>query len=1018
MLNLPQIEEKILKFWEKKKIFEKSLKKKAVKGDFVFYEGPPTANGRPGIHHVLARIYKDIVCRYKTMRGYYVERKAGWDTHGLPVELEVEKEIGITGKPDIEKYGIDKFNQKCKESVWKYKKEWDELTKRIGFWIDLKHPYITYEKEYIETIWWIIEQIWQKGLLYQDYKVVPHCPRCGTTLSSHEVAQGYKNVEENSIYLKFKLKDSQNTQSPNYPSTYFLVWTTTPWTLPGNVALAVNKNVHYVKILKNIPRESVPLQRDLPKSASNKEYWILAKDRLGVVPKPYEIIEEFLGEKLLGLEYEPLYEFIQPNKPAWFVIHGDFVSVEDGTGIVHIAPAFGEEDMEVGRQNNLPVLMTVEPDGKISPEIGPWAGMWVKDADPLIIKDLEERKILLGIEKIRHDYPFCWRCDTPLIYYAKPSWFIKMSEPKIKQALIKNNQEINWVPEYIKDGRFGEWLKEIKDWAVSRERYWGTPLPIWECQSCNYRECVGSFEELSRRTGKKIPKNFDPHRPFIDEWAWQCPRCGGIMKRVPEVLDCWFDSGSMPFAQWHYPFENKTRIDTDWTQTNAEDSQRKSALSPRQSAIRSASWRRGLNYPADFIAEGIDQTRGWFYTLLAISTLLERGTCYKNVICLGLVLDAKGQKMSKSRGNVIYPLEVINQYGADSLRWYLYTINQAGESKLFDIEGVKKVVQRFFLTLWNCFQFYELFTNCPRQSALSPHQSANVLDQWIITKLNLLIKTVTERLDKYDITGAAREIENFVNDLSLWYIRRSRDRLKEAKESRQVLGYVLLTLAKLLAPFIPFLSEEIYQRMRSAHRFPTNYEFNTNIRITNPKESVHLTDWPIFDEKAIDLKLIEEMESVRQICETGHRLRAEAKIKVRQPLPRLKIKNEKLKMAKELLDLVKDEINVKEIIFDPTIQEEIVLDTEITPELKEEGILRELIHQINFLRKEAKLTIKNKINLYYQTESTELKNIFQKFFEKIKEETISKNLIESESKKAKIKREVEIEGQKIILALE
>lgn len=967
MLNFPQIEIKILKFWQKKKIFKKTLKKKATKGSFVFYEGPPTANGRPGIHHVLARIFKDVILRYKTMQGYYVERKAGWDTQGLPVELEVEKEIGITGKPDIERYGIAKFNQKCKENVWKYKKEWEEMTERIGFWLDMKHPYITYEKEYIETLWWIIEKIWQKGLLYQDYKVVPHCPRCGTTLSSHEVAQGYRNIEEDSVYLKFQIKDS-HPRSPSFGKevrfekpTYLLVWTTTPWTLPGNVALAINKFVKYVKVLKD------------------NEYWILAKERLGVVPKPFEIIEEFLGEKLLGLKYQPLFEFVQSNKPAWYVIHGDFVSVEDGTGIVHIAPAFGEEDMEVGKENNLPVLMTVEPDGKISSEIKPWAGMWIKNADPLIIEDLKKRKILLAVEKIRHDYPFCWRCDTPLIYYAKPSWFIRMSDPKIKQALIQNNQEINWVPKHIKEGRFGEWLAGIKDWAVSRERYWGTPLPIWECQGCNYRECIGSFTELERRTGKKISRNFDPHRPYIDEWIWQCPRCGQTMKRVLEVLDCWFDSGAMPFAQWHYPFENKSRID----------------------AIQA---KRGLSYPADYICEGVDQTRGWFYTLLAISTLLDKGSCYKNVICLGLVLDAQGQKMSKSKGNVVEPEEVINKYGVDPLRWYLYTINQPGENKLFDIEGVKKMVQKFFLTFWNCLKFYELFTmnyNLPAsRTNIQITNVKNILDKWILAKMNLLIKEVTERMDKYDITGAAREIENFVNDLSQWYIRRSRDRIKESKESAQVLGFILLNVSKLLAPFAPFISEEIYQQL------------------TRKDISVHLENWPAVNEKMIDLKIIEQMDLVRKICELGHKLRAKAGIKVRQPLASLKIKNQMLNTENdELIDLIKEELNVKEIIFDPEIQEDVELDKRITPELKEEGILRELIRQINSLRKEAKLTVKDKINLYYQTDFLDLKNVFQKFAENIKKETMSKELFEGENKKAKISKEIKIDGQKITLSL-
>jgi isoleucyl-tRNA synthetase len=941
MINFPIIEKKILKFWQKNKIFEKSLQKESPMGNFVFFEGPPTANGQPHLGHLLTRIYKDVVLRYKTMRGYHVERKAGWDTQGLPVELEVEREIGISGKPDIEKFGIAKFNQKCKKSVWKYKKEWEEMTKKIGFWIDLKNPYITYEKEYIETIFWIIEQIWHRGLLYQDYKVVPHCPRCGTTLSSHEVAQGYKNIEEDSIYLKFRILNS-TLKKPEY----LIVWTTTPWTLPANVALAINKFVKYIRILKD------------------NEYFILAKDRLGVISRPYEIIDEFLGEKLLGLKYQPLFEFIQPNKPAYYVIHGDFVSVEEGTGIVHIAPAFGEEDLEVGKENNLPILITVELDGKISQKIQPFAGLWVKDADPLIIEDLKRRNILLKIEKISHDYPFCWRCDTPLLYYAKLSWFIKMTDPKIKQALIENNQKINWIPSHVREGRFGEWLAQIKDWAISRERYWGTPLPIWECEDCNYRECVGSFNELERRTGKKLPKNFDPHRPFIDKITWICPRCGGKMKRVLEVLDCWFDSGSMPFAQWHYPFENKDKIE------------------------------KNISYPADFICEGIDQTRGWFYSLLAISTLLDKGNSYKNVICLGHVLDAKGQKMSKSKGNVI-SWRIVEEYGADPIRWYLYTLNQPAEAKPFDLNGVRKTIQNFFITLLNCFEFYKLYKS-KRKSQEST--VLNVLDRWILSKLNLLIKEVTSKMDNFEITEAARLIENFVQDLSLWYIRRSRERFKKFKESTETLEFVLYSLTKLLAPFIPFLTEELYQLFKKK-----------NI-------SVHLDNWP--EAKGIDYEILKEMDLVRKICEEGHRLRALLKIKVRQPLKELKIKSSELKGKNDLLNLIKEELNVKEIIFDPQIKEEIELNPEITEELKEEGLCRELIRQINVLRKEAKLTYKDKVIIYYKTDSEEIKKIFQKYGSLIAKETIAKKIVEKKEIKEGFKKEVEIDGEKLILFYE
>ncbi|MCD6471472.1 isoleucine--tRNA ligase [bacterium] len=943
--NLIKSEEKILEYWKRKKIFERSLKKRAPKGNFVFYEGPPTANGKPHIGHALTRAYKDVVLRYRTMAGYRVERKAGWDTQGLPVEIEVEKEIGISGKPDIEEFGIENFNRKCRESVWKYKKEWEKMTQRLGFWIDLVHPYITYEKDYIETIWWIIERIWEKGLLYQDFKVVPYCPRCGTTLSSHEVAQGYKNIEEISVYLKFALKDSKE----KYP-TYFLVWTTTPWTLPGNVALAINKNVYYVKILKD-----------------NKQY-ILARDRLNVVERPYEIIDEFLGEKILGLKYQPLYEFVQPDKPAYYLIHGDFVSTDDGTGIVHIAPAFGEEDLNVGKENNLPILFTVELDGRISPEIGKWGGLWIKDADPLIIEDLEKRNILFKKEKISHDYPFCWRCGTPLIYYAKPSWFIRTS--KIKEQLIKNNQDINWIPKHIKDGRFGQWLENIKDWAISRERYWGTPLPIWECQNCNYRECVGSFRELEKRTGKKLGKSFDPHRPFVDKIIWKCPRCGGVMKRVPEVLDCWFDSGAMPYAQKHWPFGQAR----NWRSKNIKALIKKIA------------------YPADFICEAIDQTRGWFYSLLAISTLLDLGPSYKNVICLGLVLDKNGQKMSKSKGNIIDPLEVIEKFGADTLRWYLYSVNQPGENKLFNLNDLIKIKQRVFLTIRNIFNFYKTyaFKKVKYSSA-----SKNILDRWILVRLNFLIREVTDKMEKYDITGSARLIAEFIDDVSLWYLRRSRNRFK-SKDSRAIntLGFVLFNLAKLLAPFTPFFSENLYLDLK--HR----------------KLSVHLENWPQFDKNKQDKNLLKSMKYVREICEIAHSLRAKAKIKVRQPLQKLEIKNLKLKtiLGKDLLDLIKEEINVKEIVFDSSINKEVELDTKITPELKKEGFLREIVRQINSLRKQAGLTISQKADVYFESESREIIDLIVKNENVLKEKTLTRDFKQGKIGKNILNKEIKLDG--------
>ena len=1144
-INFLQIEEEILKFWREKEIFNKSLSKKAPQGNFVFFEGPPTANGRPHIGHALTRFYKDAVLRYKTMRGFHVDRKAGWDTQGLPVELEVEKEIGISGKPDIEKFGIDKFNQKCRENVWKYKDEWERMTERIGFWLDLKHPYVTYDSSYIETIWWILAKIWNKGLLYQDYKVVPYCPRCGTALSSHEVAQGYQNIEETSVYLKFKITNQENT--------YLLAWTTTPWTLPGNVALAVNKGVDYVKISKD------------------GEYWILAKSRLSVIDGDYKIIEEFLGEKLLNLDYQPLFDFIKPEKRAWFVIHGDFVSTEDGTGIVHIAPAFGEEDMEVGKKNNLPVLMTVELDGKMKNEIKPWAGIWVKDADPLIIKDLEDRKILIKTEKIHHDYPFCWRCKTPLLYYAKLSWFIKVTDPQVKENLIKNSQTINWVPAHIKEGRFGEWLKNIRDWAISRERYWGTPLPIWVCEKCGEKKIIGNYEELGifnklnntyylvrhgeaecnvesilnsnlndnkyhltekgeeqikaiaqtlhnegidliisspflrtketaeiisnicgvkveeselikevglgQADGKtiddliklvgnvenqttngvpggekpkelvarlkkfvdQIEKNyknkkiavishgdpitrlislfsgqniifltkrenyplkgsiyrfdriftsdkeyFDPHRPFIDEIIFKCDKCSGEMKRVPEVLDCWFDSGSMPFAQWHYPFENVEKIDG------------------------------GQSYPADFISEAMDQTRGWFYSLLAISTLIDKGASYKNVICLDFVLDAEGEKMSKSKGNVV-SWNAVDQYGADPIRWFLYTVNQSSESKAFDPAEIKKATQRMFLIFWNVFEFYNTYGLKVSDPPTGGTKSENIIDQWILTKFSLLIKETSQKMDKYDLTGTTRAIEAFITDLSQWYLRRSRDRFSDKQEeASQTLYYVLLNLTKLLAPFTPFCAEKLYLDL-------------TQGKI---KESVHLDDWPTADEELIkqNQKLLEEMEAVRKICETAHSLRLKAKIKVRQPLGKLQITNYKLQIE-SLVDLIKDELNVKEIDFVKNLPQgdgwqisedleiKLALETNITPELKKEGLARELTRHINSLRKESGLTQKDQVDIYYQTSFTDLEEVINDFANLLKEKTASKNIFKKISEQSLIQKEFDIDGNKISIAL-
>ena len=1021
-LNLPKIEEKILKFWKKNKIFEKGLKKTQKGPRFVFYEGPPFANGLPGIHHLLSRAFKDIILRYKTMNGFFIERKAGWDTHGLPTEMAAEKKLCIKSKREIEKLGIAKFIRECKKNVFTYKKEWEEFTERIGFWLDLKNAYITCSDDYIESLWWILKKIWEKGLLYQDYKVVPYCPRCCTSLSSHEVAQGYKLIKEPAIYVKFKVK-SQNSKLKTTPNkflaearnytgqatqnskltTYFLAWTTTPWTLPGNMALAVNPNFTYAKI-----------------KVDNEEL-ILAKERIEASGIRGEIVEEFKGKDLVGLEYEPLYKFqisnfkLQIASFQFQVLTGDFVSLEEGTGIVHIAPAFGEEDLRIGKENNLPVLMTIDGEGKFKPEVKEWSGKLVKEADPLIIEDLKKRNLLFKEESYEHEYPFCWRCETPLLYYAKDSWFIKMTS--LKKDLIENSQKINWFPEYLKEGRFGEWLKEIKDWNLSRERYWGTPLPVWLCQTgrsqkskvksqkfCDNIKVIGSIRELEKLSGKKIK---DLHRPYIDKITFKCEKCAGRMKRVPEVVDCWFDSGAMPFAQGHWPFAQS-----------------------QKSKVKSQKLRPPELFPADYIAEGLDQTRGWFYTLLAVSTLLGLGTPYKNVISHGIVLDANGQKMSKSKGNIILPSEVLKKFGADCARFYFYTLNPVAEPKRFDFREVEILSRRFFDTLWNCYLFFETYGIRKLKTNHSPFsmgwvaqprppaggrgcgknqklKTKNLLDKWIISRLQNLNKKLIENLDKYYIIEAARLFDEFlVDDLSNWYIRRSRRRfqkpenLQEKTQASQVLYDVLLSLAKLLAPFTPFITDEIYQRLRSDLR-----------------RSVHLADYPKPDKKLINQKLEEEMQKVRKIAALALAERVKAGIKVRQPIASLKIKNQKLKIKnKELLNLIKDEINVKEIIFDPKIKKEIELDTKITPQLKEEGIVREIIRQIQDLRKRAGLTPKDKISLQFSG-SDFLNKILVKNQTLILRETLAKDIKLKKEKKIALEKEIDFPEGKLWLGL-
>jgi len=842
--NYPRMEEEILKYWDRNRIFEKSLKNREGCKKFVFLEGPPTANGLPHPGHVLTRTMKDVVLRYKTMKGFYVARKAGWDTHGLPVEIEVEKMLGLRNKQEIEEYGIERFNEECKKSVFRYEEAWKEMTRRVGFWINMDNPYITLENDYIESVWWSLKEAWKKGLLFRGYKVTPYCPRCGTTLSSHEVAQGYKEVEDPSIFVKFKIKGKDE---------YFLAWTTTPWTLISNVALAVHPEEWYVKI------------------EYEGEKLILAEERAAVLlkGKEYNEIDRYKGSELEGIEYEPLYKFVEPEKKCWFVILADFVTMDEGTGIVHIAPAFGEEDYEAGRKYDLPVIQLVDLEGKFKEEVKPWAGKFVKDADREIIEDLKNRGLLVSEHKYSHQYPFCWRCDSPLLYYAIESWFIGMS--RLREHLVKNNEKINWYPEYIKHGRFGEFIREARDWALSRKRYWGTPLPVWVCQKCGKEICIGGIEEL-RQKAINFPEKLDLHRPYVDKILLKCEECGGEMKRVEEVIDAWYDSGSAPFAQWHYPFENEKVFKE--------------------------------NFPADFICEAIDQTRGWFYSLLAISTLLFDEAPYKNVLTLGLILDEKGQKMSKKARNYVEPAEIFQKYGADALRWYLISASPPWQPKRFYEKVVKDVLSKFLLTLWNVFSFYETYARLDDfdygRDAVKCEER-ELIDKWILSRLHNLIKNVEEKMEVFEVHKAARAIEEFViEDLSNWYLRNSRKRFwSEERSKEKMAGYstlyeVLTSVAKIIAPFTPFIAEKIYLEMEKG-------------------ESVHLCDYPESSKEMINEELEERMETVRKIVEEARALRAKHGIKLRRPLKEIIIVADK--NLEEFAGLIKDEINVKNVVF-------------------------------------------------------------------------------------------------------
>lgn len=856
-LDAPALEDAVLKFWKKEKIFEKTISTRQGGPEYVFFEGPPTANGRPGVHHVLARAFKDMFPRYKIMRGYHVSRRGGWDTHGLPVEIEVEKKHGFTNKQQIEEYGIAKFNEECRKSAFDYIQDWERLTDRIAFWVDLSTAYVTFTNDYIESIWHILKKFWEKDLLYQGFKVVPYCPRCGTPLSDHEVALGYDEASDPSVFVRLPLVDE--------PGTSLLVWTTTPWTLPSNVAVAAGEDVDYVKV-----------DHALPDGGSEK--LILAQALLEKVfrGEAYKVLDTFKGKKLKGMRYQPLYTFLPPEKPAHYVILGDFVSTEDGTGLVHIAPAFGADDMRVAMDYDLPVVMTVAPDGTFIPAVTPWRGVFVKDADPDITRDLENRGLLYRAERYTHTYPFCWRCKTPLLYYAREAWYIRTSQ--FKDRMVELNRTIHWTPDHIQEGRFGNWLANNIDWALSRERYWGTPLPVWECADCKHQHCIGAVEELSQLSGRDLTQ-LDLHRPHVDNVHFPCQKCGGKMTRVTELIDVWFDSGSMPYAQWHYPFENQETF--------------------------------AKQFPADYICEAVDQTRGWFYSLHAIGTMLMDSVAFKNVICLGLILDGNGEKMSKSKGNIVNPWDVLNAHGADAFRWYLYTATPPGNERRFSTELVGDVLRSFTLTLWNVYSFFVTYANLDKWSpAANPDGLAySSLDRWLLSELNALVRDVTAAYEDYDVTSATRPIEKFVENLSTWYLRRSRRRFwksdsdSDKQAAYQTLYTALVTLSKLLAPAMPYLADEMYQNLVKSFDQAA-------------PESVHLAAWPEVNTALVDDKLNREMQLVMRLASLGHAARAKANRKVRQPLQEAAFSVANVNERDAVLnydDLLTDELNVKKV---------------------------------------------------------------------------------------------------------
>ncbi|NLJ90618.1 MAG: isoleucine--tRNA ligase [Clostridiales bacterium] len=1057
-LNFVDREKDILKFWKENDIFNKMVDYRKDGETYTFYDGPPTANGMPHIGHVLTRVVKDVIPRYRTMKGYNVLRKAGWDTHGLPVELEVEKKLGIDGKEEIEEYGLEPFIHECKESVWKYKGMWEDFSDRVAYWADMENPYITYDNNYIESVWWALKQIYDKGLLYKGFKVIPYCPRCGTPLSSHEVAQGYKDVKEKSMIAKFKIKGTDNE--------YFLAWTTTPWTLPSNLALCVNPREAYVKVVVQVDEKGNLVKEGEPVEGSVKEEkYILAEELLSsVIHGDYKVEKTYLGEELEYTEYEPLFNYAKTNKKAYFVTCDNFVTLTDGTGIVHIAPAFGEDDSQVGRAYDLPFVQLVDDKGEFKPEATDIAGVFCKDADETIMKMLRERGLLYQVIPFEHNYPHCWRCDTPLIYYARESWFIEMT--KVRDDLVANNEKINWLPETIGKGRFGDWIANVQDWAISRDRYWGTPLNIWECED-GHRHSIGSIEEL-KSMSDNCPDEIELHRPFIDKVTIKCPECGKEMHRVKAVIDCWFDSGAMPFAQWHYPFENKDKFEG--------------------------------HFPADFISEAVDQTRGWFYSLHAISTILFNEPAFKNVIVMGHVQDEDGQKMSKSKGNAVEPMETLGKHGADAVRWYFSSNSALYLPNRYSDKAVTEGQRKFMGTFWNTYAFYVLYANIDGFDASKYRlevDKLSVMDKWLLSKLNTIVKEVDNYLANYKITEGARLLNDFVDDLSNWYVRRSRERFwAKGLEQDKINAYMtlyttLVTLAKVSASYIPYMTEEIYQNLVVALD-------------DNAPQSIFLCDYPDYDESLIDKELEENMKAVLEVVVLGRACRNAANIKNRQPIGKVFVKSDFTYVNEEgakvmglpsyYQDIIKDELNIKEIIFTDDVRDftsyifkpllnvlgpkygkhigkirqvlneldgnkamdelnetgnlsleidgesiviakdelliesaqkegfvsdsnngvTVVLDTSLTPELIEEGFVREIISKIQTMRKDADFEVMDRI-VVYQTGNDRIKEVIVKNMEEIKQEVLANEIILDEAQG--FTKEWNLNGEDVILGV-